>query len=94
MRFIQATVLTALALTLASCGPTPTDPMPAATSSNGRIRVERISVFADDLAYHDRRGVYVIVDKKTGHEFIGISGIGISEVGSHRAGKATVSDER
>jgi hypothetical protein len=51
-------------------------------------------VIEDDLAYRERRGLYVIVDQKTGKEFIGISGIGITEVGVHQEGKASVSDER
>ena len=60
----------------------------------GRFKVERIGVFADGLAYGDKRGIYVITDTKTGQEFVGISGIGISELGSHQAGKSSTSDER
>lgn len=63
-----------------------------------RFNVTRVGVFRDDLAYNDRRGVYVIVDTKTGREFVGVSGVGISELGSHSqpAGKTstTVQDER
>lgn len=47
------------------------------------VTVERIGVFKDDLAYQERRGVYVIRDNATGREFIGVSGIGITEVGTH-----------
>lgn len=71
-----------------------TDDMPAATSSTGRVKVERIGVIADGLAYGDRRGIYVITDTQTGREFIGVSGVGITETGSHQAGKARVRDER
>lgn len=63
-------------------------------SNDSRIRVTRVGVIEDDLAYRERRGLYVIVDQKTGKEFIGISGIGITEVGVHQEGKASVSDER
>jgi hypothetical protein len=67
---------------------------PAEVRDNDRIEVTRIGVFQDSLAYNSRRGVYVIRDKQTGREYIGISGVGISEVGSHSSGKATVRDER
>ena len=60
----------------------------------GRIRVERIGKFSDDIAYNDERGIYIITDTKTGREWIGISGIGISESGSHPANKSNVRDER
>lgn len=59
-----------------------------------RITVERIGVLGDALAYNGRRGIYIITDMKTGKEFIGISGIGVSETGGHRSGKSSVSDER
>ena len=59
-----------------------------------RVIVERIDVVADSLAYGGARGVYVIRDTKTGQEFIGVSGIGISETGSHQSGKTQRTDER
>jgi secreted trypsin-like serine protease len=62
--------------------------------SSTRFSVERIDVFRDKLAYDGQRGIYVITDTKTGKEFIGVSGIGISELGSHLAGKVTSTDER
>ncbi|MDK4687856.1 hypothetical protein [Kingella negevensis] len=34
-------------------------------------------------AYGNKRGVYVIKDSDTGREFVGISGVGIAELGSH-----------
>lgn len=65
---------------------------------SGRFVVVRDSVIVDDLAYNDRRGIYVITDTQTGKEYIGISGVGIAETGSHTrsAGKTTttVQDER
>ena len=33
----------------------------------------------DSNAYNSRRGIYIIKDKRTGTEYIGVSGIGISE---------------
>lgn len=53
------------------------------SSDADRIKVTKMSEFRDWLAYDNRRGVYLIQDKQTGREYIGISGIGISEVGSH-----------
>ena len=102
-RFCAAMLL----ILLSACAPEPDMAMqsrqrlaaPAAPVSEGdRVSVERIGVFKDDLAYNERRGVYVIRDKATGREFIGVSGIGITEVGSHAqpAGKVMIrkQDER
>ena len=59
-----------------------------------RISVTRISVFKDDTAYDRQRSIYIIRDDETGKEFVGISGVGIAETGSHQSGKTSVSDER
>lgn len=63
-----------------------------------RFSVRLVQIVRDDLAYNDRRGVYVITDHDTGKTFIGVSGIGISEIGSHTisTGKTTYTeyDER
>lgn len=59
-----------------------------------RFLVERVGMFYDDLAYSDKRGIYLIRDLKTGQEFLGLSGIGISELGSHQSGKTQAMDER
>lgn len=61
---------------------------------NARFDVERIQVFGDSLSYNNKRGIYIITDKKTGKEYFGVSGIGITETGSHLAGKVTIADER
>jgi len=53
------------------------------SSESSRISVIKLSQFEDSLAYREYRGVYLIKDKQTGAEFIGVSGIGISELGSH-----------
>ena len=76
-------------------GCTPPANMPLAKNSNtGRVTVTQTGVFEDVLAYNNRRGIYIIKDNDTGKEYIGISGIGISEVASHSAGKSRISDER
>lgn len=45
-----------------------------------RVHVVRAGVLLDDVAAGGRRGVYVITDRDTGVEYIGVSGIGIAEV--------------
>lgn len=62
--------------------------------STTRFEVSRVGVFRDNLAYDNVRGIYVIVDKQTGTEYVGVSGIGISELGSHSTGKSQHPDER
>lgn len=84
---------------IAGCEPTPDSiqrdrPESISFKSNDRIKVERIGVFEDGLAYGSKRGVYIIIDTKTNQEFIGVSGVGISEAGSHQQGKYQSSDER
>ncbi len=58
------------------------------------IVVVRVARMRDDLAYNGNRGIYRITDRRTGDTFIGISGIGIAETGSHLSGKVTRGDER
>lgn len=65
-----------------------------ATNQPGRFIVSRVQIIRDDLAYDYKRGVYVIKDSVTGKEYIGLSGVGIAELGSHQSGKTTVTDER
>jgi len=100
---MQRTPMILAALMLVACAPDPDMAMQtrqrmaaaaAPVSEGDRVTVERIGVFKDDLAYSERRGVYVIRDKATGREFIGVSGIGIAEVAAHQSGKVRVSDER
>jgi secreted trypsin-like serine protease len=85
---------------LAGCGPDPDMVMQTQSANqtnvqtSGRVTVTRIGVFRDDAAYNSTRGIYIITDTNTGQEYIGVSGIGISEMGSHSAGKARVTDER
>ncbi len=59
-----------------------------------RFDVRIDSSFKDSLAYSGERAIYVIVDKQTGREYVGISGVGVAELGSHRAGKVQAQDER
>lgn len=98
---MRQTLTIGLLAMLAGCGPDPTiqmqkaAPEVEAVTTNSRFTVERVAVFVDDIAYNDRRGIYVITDAKTGREFIGVSGIGISETGQHNCGKSCIAqDER
>jgi hypothetical protein len=85
-------------IALAGCGPDANMTMYDQTQSakripvqdDGRVQVTRIGVFGDDLAYGGKRGVYLIKDEKTGREYVGLSGIGISEIGSHSVASGKV----
>ncbi len=51
-----------------------------------RFTVELVQSFEDNLAYNNVRGVYILTDKETGEQWVGISGVGISTLGSHNSG--------
>lgn len=64
-------------------------------ADHNRVSVRKLTEFSDGLAYNDKRGIYLITDKQTGKEYIGVSGVGITETGSHGCGKScTRQDER
>ena len=71
---------------------------PPKSETRGRFQVERVGKFDDGLAYGGERGIYVVYDVKTGREYVGVSGVGIAETGSHGSmcGKVgcSVADER
>ena len=50
--------------------------------------------FYDESAYGNVRNVYILKDRVNGKEYIGVSGIGISERGNHQQGKTSIPDER
>lgn len=83
-----------LGLFVVGCVPSPTHTMDIGVATDHRIKVVRIDVIEDWTAYQSRRGIYVITDSKTGKEYIGVSGVGITETGSHQSGKTLNSDER
>lgn len=87
-------LLPVLTLCLAGCKPEPDTPLISTKTVPPRISVTRIAVFPDDIAYEGRRGIYLIKDAETGKEFFGVSGVGISELGSHSSGKTHFEDER
>ena len=49
-------------------------------NQESRYSVKRVDVFEDGLAYGNQRGIYEITDKQTNKKYLGVSGIGISEV--------------
>lgn len=96
LKLILVAVLSTLAV---GCTPEADTPMSKISpSSSSRFTVERVGVLDDDLAYNNRRGIYIVRDEKSGKEYVGVSGVGISELGSHTVsnGKTSyqVSDER
>lgn len=101
MKFKSILLAVALcfALLLASCSPDPDTPMgvnsPAAAQNTayGRIQIVRVGVIHDEQI-PARFGLYIITDTQTGKEYIGVSGVGISETGAHNTGKTRSSDER
>lgn len=97
-------LLMLLCVTLAGCKPAPTDTLEAGgaavgrTSDGGPVTIRRVAVIEDDTANSHQRSVYIITDKETGQQWIGVSGIGVSERGNHpvQSGKTMVlvEDER
>lgn len=53
-----------------------------------RFEVVRVQVVKDYMAYNNERGVYVIKDSQTGAEYVGVSGVGITELNRVYCGKA------
>ncbi|MGY2441371.1 hypothetical protein [Pseudomonas sp. SDO52101_S400] len=86
-------------LAIAGCEPTEdsiqrSKAEPITYKSSGRFKVDRVGVFYDALSYNEKRGIYVITDTETNQEFVGVSGVGISELAAHQVGKTRRSDER
>lgn len=61
---------------------------------SGRFDLKKIQTFSDTDSYNYKRSVYILIDKETGKEFVGVSGVGISELSTHTSGKTTIEDER
>ena len=59
-----------------------------------KFELKKVQSFNDSAAYGGYRDVYILKDNETGKEYIGVSGIGISERGSHISGKNNKQDER
>lgn len=87
-------VAIAILIIIGGCSTEPSIPDVSCTQNSSRFEISRVSIVKDDIAYGGKRGIYIIKDKKTNTEYVGISGIGISEVGNHIAGKISKNDER
>ena len=59
-----------------------------------RFELKKVQTFKDTDAYTGVRNIYTLIDNDTGKEYIGISGIGITEQGNHISSKNNVQDER
>lgn len=59
-----------------------------------RFALVRVTEFSDSFAYNHQRAAYILTDKKTGKDYVGVSGIGIVELGNHSDGDNHVEDER
>jgi hypothetical protein len=101
MKIKMLLVLVLVALALSGCETTPSGTQKSKASSvvkseknSTRYQITRIAVIEDDLAYRNQRGIYVIKDTETDTEYFGISGIGITENGSHSNGKINIADEK
>lgn len=97
-KFNRLLALSGLVLTVAGCTQDLTIKMkketaPGAIVEDPNYSVTRVAVFKDDLAYNDTRGIYEIVNNKTGEKYFGISGLGICAVGSHNSGKHSVTED-
>jgi uncharacterized lipoprotein YajG len=82
---------------LAGCSVPPTMEMSgdekAASATNADWSIERVAVFRDTLAYDNRRAIYILTNAHTGKQYVGVSGIGISEMGSHNCGKSCITED-
>jgi hypothetical protein len=89
------------ALFLAACDQKPDAALidsTVSTADTGRFQVKEMARFRDSDAYNNSRKIFLITDKDSGKEFIGVSGVGISEVGTHTYSNGkqvlTTTDER
>lgn len=66
---------------------TPAPVTSAAPVPPARFSLARVQIVKDELAYARERGIYILKDNESGREYIGVSGIGITEIGRHNCGK-------
>ena len=86
--------LVAAVVLLAGCeplnrSPAPLEQQPGGTAS-GRFELLVCDSFRDSYSHNGARVVYILRDRKTHAEYVGISGIGISELRTN--GKTTTEE--
>ncbi len=96
-------VAAVLVLGSSECGPKPVPPNPLDIPVQTKTVVEEQKndlwtvtlegEFNDDKSYYGVRRIYRL-KHKDGTEIVGVTGVGVIEYGSHKAGKTTVQDER
>lgn len=95
---IRAAIILSTLAVLIGCQPPEPDmqmlDQPTVHAEPPRFEVVRVQRFSDDLDYGNERGIYLVRDKKTGQEYLGVSVIGISENGRHRSGESSTTNER
>lgn len=88
---MKLTIVFCISFFLLSCSEPPRAPeIPVKESTlfgDDRITIKRIATFRDRFAHSQEREILIITDKQTGKEFIGINGIGITEVRMQYDGK-------
>lgn len=93
-------IIIGLFLLLAGCdqSPQPVQIESTVDTDFGRFSVTQVARFNDSDAYNSSRKIFLIRDKQTGSEYVGVSGVGISEVGTHAQSNGkqvmSVTDER
>lgn len=70
------------------------NPTVQTSPGNQRVIIEYHQSFYDTTAYGNFRAIIVVKDTVTGKEYLGVSGMGITEVGSHSSGKTQIEDEK
>jgi len=74
--------------------PTKTEVKEPGEAAGTRVTVEKIGWFEDKSAYKGWRRIYLFTDTATGKQYLGVTGVGVSEAGQHKSGRQTVRDER
>jgi hypothetical protein len=95
-KLISIVVLSVLSSACSKEPPAPEDSVPfqplslnSESAATDRFEVRLVQRVSDKLAYGQQRGVYLIVDRTTGREFVGVSGVGIADLGVHTEQRST-----
>ena len=80
-----------LLLGLACADPEP--PMAQYAQNNGRWTLQRDAEFGAFHTYYGVREVYILTDRETGRQWVGVTGIGIAELIVRSNGKTPTTRE-